>query len=378
MLTCTPRFCPNPACELYSTELKEIGWYKKYGAYSTQSFGKIQRFQCLKCKRGFSAKTFHIDFQAKKIVDYYDLTKSLVMTANTRDLSRKYNVSTGTIQNKEERLKRQIIAYHAGKVSSARLKEDLVADGFESFAVSQYFPDNIHLLVGRDSQFIYSMDYTTIRRKGRMTEQQKKKRSSLEQTFKADPQWIRKSFRNIAKDIGDLAARSSLNPVHLITDKKREYPTALNDVRVTQELLNEGKLVHERYSSKLARTRTNPLFAVNYIDRQLRKNLANHVRETVQFSRNVNDGLSRLWIFLLEHNYFKQFRIARREYEGVSHGDIAGIHTDDITRSRGDIFTRRAFLGLSKVTGYLKEHWLRSIKNPLKKKDEYLPAYAYV
>jgi len=37
------------------------------------------------------------------------------------------------------------------------------ADGFESFCVSQYFPNNIQLLVGSDSQHVYQIDYATIR-----------------------------------------------------------------------------------------------------------------------------------------------------------------------------------------------------------------------
>jgi len=35
-------------------------------------------------------------------------------------------------------------------------------DGFESFCVSQYFPDNYNILVGRDSRFVCQWNYTTL------------------------------------------------------------------------------------------------------------------------------------------------------------------------------------------------------------------------
>ena len=44
-------------------------------------------------------------------------------------------------------------------------------------------------------------------------------------------------------------------------------------------------------SGKAARTKNNRLFAVNYLDREIRKDNASHVRETVQFSRNGNSRM---------------------------------------------------------------------------------------
>ncbi len=42
------------------------------------------------------------------------------------------------------------------------------------------------------------------------------------------------------------------------------------------------------------RTLNNDLFAVNYFDREIRKDQSNHTRETVQFSRDVNNAMDRL------------------------------------------------------------------------------------
>jgi hypothetical protein len=73
-------------------------------------------------------------------------------------------------------------------------KEDLVIDGLQNFCVSQYFPDNYTLVVGKDSQFAYDCDYATLRRCGRMTKDQKEKREKLEKIEKADPKAVKMSF----------------------------------------------------------------------------------------------------------------------------------------------------------------------------------------
>ena len=50
-----------------------------------------------------------------------------------------------------------------------------------------------------------------------------------------------------------------------------------------------------------ARSRDNPLFAVNYMDREVRKDVANHVRQTTRGARNVKDPMNRLAIYRVMH-----------------------------------------------------------------------------
>jgi hypothetical protein len=377
MLSTPSRFCPNPDCRLHKNDRAMTNWYYKNGSYLTKTYGRIQVYQCRYCRRRFSEKTFHIDYFAKRVLSYEDLMNSLISTENIRDLTRRFSVSTGTIQNKLERLKRQSIACHIEARSDVCFNETLVADGFESFAVSQYFPDNTTILAGAESQFIYSMDYVTIRRKGRMTPYQKRKRARLEEQFKANPRGIRSSFANICRDLAANVRKTQLSQVTLATDEHFQYPRAISDVIGKERMIGKTQLVHKRYSSKAARTVSNPLFSLNYLDRQIRKNLACHVRETVQFSRNVNDSVNRFWIFLLHHNYFKEYRIGQKDKKELTHAEVAGVSKDKIVKLRNRVFNDRAFFGLIRITGYLKQHWMRGFVNPLKNSVEYLPKYAY-
>jgi|GEM_PF-4274898 len=56
------------------------------------------------------------------------------------------------------------------------------------------------------------------------------------------------------------------------------------------------RATHRRYSSRLPRTVGNPLFPVNYIDRECRKDMAEYVRETIRFARSA-------------HNFFKPWSL---------------------------------------------------------------------
>ena len=76
------------------------------------------------------------------------------------------------------------MAAHAESLRTFVPTEPLVADGFESFVRSQYFPNNINLLLTADSQLLLGATYCTIRRRGTMTEAQKKRRGELEALYR--------------------------------------------------------------------------------------------------------------------------------------------------------------------------------------------------
>ena len=167
-----PPFCPHSDCHNYQSTTGT--WYVKNGTYQSFRTGKVQRYKCLACGTGFSTETFSIDYYAKKKVSYKIITEHLVTCSGIRDLSRILKVSCGTITNRIARLARQSMAVSANLCSSIKLAEDLVADGFESFVQSQYMPNNINILTGKDSQFWFVSDYAHLSRKGRMTKYQKK------------------------------------------------------------------------------------------------------------------------------------------------------------------------------------------------------------
>jgi transposase-like protein len=371
-----PEFCPNFLCKLHRKDNMKKEWFRWHGKYMTKTFGKVQRFLCTSCKRTFSIQTFSIDYYAKKKINYRELLKKLISTSNQRDISRDFKVSLGTVRNKIFRLSRQALAMHQEMKHYIKDRTDVVADGFESYCVSQYYPNNIHLLALKESQYVYYTNYVTIRRKGRMTDAQKQKREKMEAQFWAPHKGIEDEFSELLDEVADISRKSSPRPMILYTDEKHEYARAINKHKVINSLIRQGCFIHNKIPSKKARTFTNQLFTVNYLDRQMRKDLADHVRETVCFSRNVNDCMERLAVYFMYHNYMKLFREKQRHKDQSTHAEVAGIHKNLIRKALRSIFTRRRFLSLENISGFVLRLWQRQLFTPLKCRVEYVPQYA--
>ncbi len=296
-----PPHCPNPDCSHY-LKPSTGNWYRKITPYHTITFGMVPRFLCKSCSISFSSQTFSIDYYAKRKLDYISIFKQINSGAGLRNIARNLNFSPRTITNRINRLARNAIHIHEALLQKLPFSEDLAADGFESFCVSQYFPDNYNILVGKDSQFVYRCSYATLRRKGRMRPDQKIKRELLEKIFKAHPKAIESSFCSLMEFL-DTMTRERSNPLILYTDEKKDYVRALWKSPGCRDRLFSGSWRHHRISSEEGRNTKNPLFSVNYMDREFRKDMASHARESVQFCRNVNEGMLRMSLYMFDHNW---------------------------------------------------------------------------
>jgi hypothetical protein len=369
-----PPFCPRPSCRYHRKNHAVGRWYRCTGTYPTRAFGTVQRFQCTRCGKYFSTQTFSIDYYGKRTLSYQRLFMHLITTSSIRDMARDFSVSVDVVLNKLERFSRNCIAALQRLQRELPLSELLAADGFESFTVSQFFPCHINLLAGRGSQLVYWFDYVTLRRKGRMTDEQRSRRTQLEQRFRADPKGVRRSFRRLYSMLCHLICDGKLRSCELATDEHSAYQLAAAEHRALEALTYQGRCTQIRVSSKRPRTHFNPLFAVNYLDRQIRKDMAEHVRETVCFGRNVNRALDRMVIYLTYHNLKKPFREVKGDFR--SHAEVAGMCASEVGSICYGMFTRRAFYSKVKPEGRYKKMWLRQYVTPLKEGGEYLPRHA--
>ncbi len=369
-----PPFCPNTRCVHHHANLRHpYVQYTRWGRYPSLAFGKVQRFICMACHRTFSVQTFSPSYCAKRDLDFGDIIARLVSTSGLRAIGRALGISCDSVSNRVERAARQVLAAESRLSPTRRPTEDLCADGFESYCVSRYFPNNINLLVGKSSQFVYATNQVTIRRKGRMTEQQRKRRAQLETRFMANPKGIEQSFCDLIREGLHVLSDEHRPRLELWTDRKQEYGSALGGSPVISALLRSCRLVHATVSSRQARTADNPLFAVNYIDREIRKDLHEHVRETSCFGRNVNRQMERLTVYLFFHNYLKPHRVARGE---ASHAEFAGSDHGEIKQELAAIWKDRARLARVSLTDSMLQTWLRSRETPLKERTEHIPLYA--
>jgi transposase-like protein len=348
------------------------------GSYMTAVVGEVRRFKCTDCNRWFSERTFAYGYFTKRTLDIEEIHRAISQGESVSSIARHLGASVASVQNRLERLGRASAVMHADLVATITLDEHLVADGFESFDRSQYHPNQINILVGKSSQFLYGITHATIRRKGGMTPAQKAKRARLEERWRPPRAGIRSSFSRLMAGIDPIWDRSKLPRLELWTDEHRDYPNAIVDTPPLRRAMHDGSFSHRTWPSTAPRHLLNPLFSVNYYDRELRKDLAAFRRESTCFTRNAANGLSRVMCHMAYHNYQKPYRVKPTWNEDSVHAEVAGISQEQIDAGLSTLYTDRPFMGRHNLSDEAKRIYIKQVVTPLKEKPDYLPAYARV
>lgn len=165
--------------------------------------------------------------------------------------------------------------------------------------------------------------------------------------------------------------RSDKSSIELHTDEHQQYKAVLNIP------IKNTEIVHKTTSSKAIRSVHNPLFPVNYIDREIRKDCSDHCRETLQWAKNVANAMDRLAVYRFHHNFMKEFRINGSEWQGITHAIKAGFDEKLIKRELKTLFTKRRFFHRSwNLNEGDRKVWGRCISTPHKRLGDYRPGYA--
>jgi hypothetical protein len=355
----TPPFCPARGCPAHWQHSGTPGtrFWRKAGHYCSLRSGRLQRFQCRVCGHRFSEASFSLDYYAKRRISYHRLLGLIVNSASIRGAARQLHTSPAAVTLRLAKLARQALAVHAALRAQITVDEPLVADGLESFWVSQFYPTHFNVLVGAHSQFIYAVTTATLRRSGRMTPAQRARRSALERRDRPDSAELTTRFTELLSEAAALWHSIPQEQRRLITDRHTAYPRALASVAV-------AGVSHTRISSGRPRTVENPLFAVNYTDREIRKDLAEHRRETVCFARNAAASLQRMWVYLAYHNYRKPYRIGVGCRE--THAERAGVSHNALRAALRHSLTRRAFLSRTVLSRPMLRAWVGAEHTPLR------------
>jgi transposase-like protein len=298
-----PPHCPNPLCSFH---LDPRGWrFRRKGSFLRATPPhRVPRWRCLHCQRSFSSQTFSATYWLRRPDLPARLFLRLLSCSAYRQIARDLDISPSTVMRQADRLGRHCLLFHERLRPKGPL-EALALDGFESFEFSQYTPVHFHMAIGTSAHFIYGFTDSELRRKGRMTEAQKRRRAELEAEIgRPDPRSIE---REVAALLEILAREGSRVMLH--TDDHPAYPRALRDVRSALGC----EIAHAVTSSRAARTPQNPLFPVNLCDLLIRHSQANHKRETIAFSKRRACAAYRLWVFVIWRNTMKSFSERRRD-----------------------------------------------------------------
>jgi hypothetical protein len=301
-----PPFCPNPDCKFHHPDPDWKAW--KDGSFTRKSDQRrVQRFRCPHCQRRFSTQTFSTTYWLRYRHLLHRIAQMVSEGPALRQIARILGVGYQTVMRHVARAGRHCLLFHQALRQGHPITEPLVADGLESFEYSQYFPFHTNLAAGAESWAIYHFTDSPLRRKGRMTAHQKRRRAELERLLgRPDPQAVENGVVSLLRHLlPDVSGETLV----LHTDDHPAYHRALR--RLRREGPGSPRIEHHVTPSKVRRTQSNPLFPVNLADLLLRHGNANHRRETIAFSKRRQASHERTAIFVIWRNCIKK----RREKE---------------------------------------------------------------
>jgi transposase-like protein len=357
-------YCPNSDCPNHKKPPEDNSWYRKKGFMTTKREGKKQRLQCKSCKRTFNLNYFTLDYYFHKRIPYPTILNYLVSGSGLRDMERALGYDHRMISRRIQRLSQQIMAVNSRENSDLELTESVAADGLENFILSQFFPTNINVLMGRNFQYLYTFNAYHFKRKGKCTKDQKERKKILYETAQFEERAASNRFREVLDFLNEKAFKSQRKSFTLDTDECPIY-----DYQFKKHPHIGSKVTHRKTNSKVERNYQNKLFPCNYMDRQIRKDMAEYIRETVQFGRNMNNSMDRFTCYSFWHNFMKPYRIIKKKRRFDTHAEAAGFSRDKVIAIKEEIFNGiriKENIAKKNMTNFQKLHWDRNLLNPLK------------
>ncbi|MBD3236407.1 MAG: hypothetical protein GF330_06875, partial [Candidatus Eisenbacteria bacterium] len=287
-----PPFCPNPACPFHT---RPRAWKAQRDGFFLRPSDQrsIQRFRCPHCQRRFSSQTFSTTYWLRHRSLLPTITQMASEGPALRQIGRILGLSYKTVARHLARAGRHCLLFHQALRHEHPIHEPLVADGFETFELSQFFPFHVNLAVGAGSWALYHFTDSPLRRKGRMTERQKLRRAELERLWgRPDPRAVERGMMALLDPLLPAVATPTLR---LRTDEHPAYRRALAQLR--RQRPHGPRILQQVTSSRQRRTPANPLHPVNLADLLLRHGNANHRRETIAFSKRRVASHERLAVF---------------------------------------------------------------------------------
>ena len=291
-----PPFCPNRKCRHHKGIEPGFRWRKR-GFFTRKSDRRrVQRLECGTCGVTFSTQTFSLSYWQKRPEIFYRLFFKVSGAMANRQAARELGCAPETATRQLARLGRHCLLFHMQHWQKSAPKGPICIDGFESFEYSQFHPIQHHLAVEADTGFVLYHTDSELRRKGRMTARQRRRRAQLE------AQHGRPSGKAIQEDVQQLldVVLAQATSAVVRSDDHRSYRPAI--------VAQSCAVQHQVVSSRRARNPQNPLFPINELDMLLRHSQSNHRRETIAFSKRRQGSADRLTVFQVWRNYVKRHR----------------------------------------------------------------------
>ena len=237
----------------------------------------------------------------------------------------------------------------------------VVIDGLETFEWSQFFPFHANIAVEVETGFFLWFTESELRRRGRMTPWQAKRREQLERNFgRPDPKAIQHGISALLEAVFHNAESAVVR-----SDDHPAYRAPIRRQRC--------RIRHEVTSSRRHRDGRNALFEGNLLDLWIRHGSANHKRETIAWSKRRQCAMVRMAIVLVDRNYL---RSRWKKRGGPTPGVLRGVIDRKLTVE--EILKVRLFPGRVGLPGDWDRYYRGLVKTrALPVNREHRLKYAY-
>ncbi len=355
-----PRYCRNVCCLNHVDPGR--GWLVRCGHYRTAAHGLVQRYRCRACGRSLSAQTESIHYFAKRRLPLKAIWLSLLGGASLHEIARRYALSGPTVQNAILRLGRQAMGAQLELLRRLTPRDRLVYDGLRCFVTSQDYPGDITTVVEPQGETILTMTHTLMRRAGVMTAVQRLRMQRKAQVWSPQRGSMKGDISLLIQEIWEYLRPTVEKPGWIHTDQHPLYRALLAADPVSRHFGRAGLCTHSRTPGSEPRTRDNPLFAVNYVERLLRHRLKEHTRETIAFGRNATMQMHRAWIFACDHNLMREYRVKKPELG--THAAQGALKAPTVREVQREFFTRRIRILTPVVPESLRRVWTAQLVTP--------------
>ena len=288
-----PPRCPDIDCSAHRHPFE--GFFVREGFY--RPLGRahaVPRFRCRVCRTGFSRQTFRADYRQKKPYLNAVCLRLLVACVGQRQTARVLHVARRTIERRFRWLARHAASFHRNRLRGAVLSGPFQLDELESFEGNRYQPVTAPVLIDRRTFFLVATAVGPLRRKGRMTPRQQRKRMEHEALHGRRPSHSARAVKQVFARLG--LALDARRPFVLESDRKPLYE------RLGRRFFGE-RFQWSPHSASARRDRANPLFPINHTNARLRHFLSRLRRRTWCVSKTMRDLQRHLLIAALWVNY---------------------------------------------------------------------------
>jgi len=225
---------------------------------------------------------------------------------SNNSVARLLKVSEGTVRDRLKDLARQSILFENENLPR-KINENVAYDGFETFTHSQFSPCYVNTAVGSTSMFIYYNTFSPLNRKGRMTDEQKKKNQVLIRKNGIYPQdSVFSETLYIMKKLSEIAPGKTL-----YTDKHKAYRRAYRSF--------ESSMPLKTISSKARRDASNPLFPINRLHNLYRHFFSSQHRETISFQKHEAALMEKLQLMKIYRNFMNPKFVKKNSFDLHAH-----------------------------------------------------------